>query len=319
MIRRSCALAADVTMCAAINLLQSRHRLGARSREETERYVIACESLTLGDYYPRRQPDVETLAGDESTVIWSSPIRTSFAANNTARADLFPCGRGWSAPTVLMLHALMSATPIGYRRWAAHFNSLGWNACFVHLPYHYSRVPAGYWNGELAITADLIRNAEGLRQGVMELRQLLGLLRRRGGSDFGVLGTSYGAWIGALLACLEPELRFVALMAPIVNVDHAIWKSPAALFIRRELRRVGIDPSLVARHFHLSSAGHNRPACGADRVLFVAGDFDMIAPAEHIEETHRNWRGSELLRVSQGHFGYRMMRETVERLKTRGL
>ena len=310
----------DGMMCASINLLQSRHRLSAKSRDEMERYVIACQKLTIDDYYSApAAPDLARSIGNQSVVTWQSPIRTRFAANNFARVDCFPSSRGWSGPTVLMLHALLSATHIGYRRWAAHFNALGWNACFVHLPYHYSRVPRGYWNGELAITADLVRNAEGLRQGVAELRQLLGALRQQGCSEFGILGTSYGAWLGALLACVETDLRFVALMAPIVNVEHAIWQSPAALFIRRELRRVQIEPSLVARHFHLSSPLHNQPLVGADRVLFVAGEYDLIARSSDIEAIQQKWRGSELLRVRQGHFGYRMMRETVARLKQRGL
>jgi pimeloyl-ACP methyl ester carboxylesterase len=213
----------------------------------------------------------------------------------------------------------MSATRIGYRRWAAHFNRLGWNACFVHLPYHYSRVPAGYFNGELAITADLIRNAEGLRQGVIELRQLIAALRSRGCSQFGVLGTSYGAWIGALLACVESDLRFVALMAPIVNVEHAIWECPAAMFMRSQLRRANIEPGLVARHYHLSSPGHNQPLCAPERVLFAAGEYDLVARVEHIEQVQQQWRGSELLKVPQGHFGYQMMHDTVARLEQRGL
>ncbi|PYK15436.1 MAG: hypothetical protein DME55_13685, partial [Verrucomicrobia bacterium] len=225
---------------------------------------------------------------------------------------------GWEASTVLMLHALMSASRIGYRRCARYFNELGWNACFVHLPYHFSRVPRGYWNGELAITCDLIRNAEGLRQGVIELRQLIRALRQRGCRDFSVLGTSYGGWVGALLAMVERDLRFVALMAPIVDIEHAIWASPAARLIRRELFRANIEPSLVARHFHLSSPLHNQPLCAAARVLFVTGEFDLIAPGEQIHAIHRKWRGSELLRVRQGHFGYRMMRETIARLKERG-
>jgi hypothetical protein len=54
-------------------------------------------------------------------------------------------------------------------------------------------------------------------------------------------------------------------------------------------------------------------------VLFVAGDFDLIARPEDVEKIHGNWRGSELLRVPQGHFGYRMLRETIARLKKRGL
>jgi 1-acyl-sn-glycerol-3-phosphate acyltransferase len=321
-LRRFAASGVDLLMCASINLLQSRHHLHARSREEMENYVTACEKLTAEDYYAvPNGAEIAAVISDRpgTTITWQSPIETKFPANNVARADFFSCAQGWGAPTVLMLHALMSASHIGYRRYAARFNELGWNACFVHLPYHYSRVPRGHWNGELAITADLIRNAEGLRQGVIELRQLMAILRERGCNEFGVLGTSYGGWIGALLAMVERNFRFVALMAPIVNVEHAIWESPAARFMRRELHRANIEPSLIARHFHLSSPMQNQPLCDADRVLFVAGEFDLIARPEDVEKIHENWRGSELLRVPQGHFGYRMLRETIARLKERGL
>jgi len=320
--RRFAANGIDTLMCASLNLLQSRHPLHAGSREEMEHYVAACEKLTVENFYAVPN-DAEIAAPIDAkpgaTITWPSPINTNFPANNTARADLFPCARGWRAPTVLMFHALMSASHIGYRRYAARFNELGWNACFVHLPYHYSRVPRGYWNGELAITADLIRNAEGLRQGVIEARQLMATLRERGCEEFGLLGTSYGGWIGALVAMVERDFRFVALMAPIVNVEHAIWRSPAARFMRRELRRANIDPFLVARHFHLSSPIHNQPLCDAGRVLFVSGEFDLIARPEDVEEVHGKWRGSELMRVPQGHFGYRMLRETIARLRERGL
>ena len=320
-LHRAAANAVDFAMCVSMNLVQSRHRLNGRSAEEMDRYVVECEKLTPHEYYAARK-DVGLVAaiqnGNGPSLTWRSPIETEFPRNNVARADFFPSARGIAAPTVIMLHALMSATHIGYRRWAARFNELGWNACFVHLPYHYSRVPRGHWNGELAITADLIRNAEGLRQGVIEVRQLIGALREHGCSEFGVLGTSYGGWIGALLAMVERDLRFVALMCPIVNVEHAIWQNPGTAFMRRELRRAKIAPELVARHFHLSSPLHNEPACDPARVLFVSGDFDLIARPADIDAIQQKWRGSELLRVPQGHFGYRVMRETVTRLKERG-
>jgi len=320
-LHRAAATAVDFAMCASMNLLQSRHRLNGRSADAMERYVAECEKLTPHEYYATPK-DVDLVAaiqsGNGSSLTWRSPIETEFPRNNVARADFFPSGLGKAAPTVIMLHALMSATHIGYRRWAARFNELGWNACFVHLPYHYSRVPRGHWNGELAITADLIRNAEGLRQGVIEVRQLIRTLREQGCSEFGVLGTSYGGWIGALLAMVERNLRFVALMCPIVNVEHAIWQNPGTAFMRRELRRAKIAPELVARHFHLSSPVHSEPACDPARVLFVSGDFDLIARPADIDAIQQKWRGSELLRVPQGHFGYRVMRETVTRLKERG-
>jgi len=320
-LHRAAANAVDFAMCVSMNLVQSRHRLNGRSAEEMDRYVVECEKLTPHEYYAAPK-DVGLIAaiqnGNGFSLTWRSPIETEFPRNNVARADFFPCGRGKAAPTVFMLHALMSATHIGYWRWAARFNELGWNACFVHLPYHYSRVPPGHWNGELAITADLIRNAEGLRQGVIEVRQLIGALRDHGYGEFGILGTSYGGWIGALLAMVERDLRFVALMCPIVNVEHAIWQNPGTAFMRRELRRAKIPPELVARHFHLSSPLHNEPACDPARVLFVSGDFDLIARPADIDAIQQKWRGSELLRVPQGHFGYRVMRETVTRLKERG-
>jgi 1-acyl-sn-glycerol-3-phosphate acyltransferase len=317
---RIAASGIDTFLCASINFLQTRHRLDGNSRVKMERYLEECEQLTADQYYASPQDDnlAEALANDHATITWRSPIETQFSANNVARADFFPTKHHQSAPTVFILHALMSASRVGYRRCAERFHHLGWNACFVHLPYHYSRVPHGYWNGELAITCDLIRNAEGLRQGVTELRQLMSALRRRGSREFAVLATSYGGWIGALLALVERDFRFVALMSPIVNVEHAIWEGPASRWIRRELRRTNIEPSLVARHFHLSSPVHGQPLCDPAHVLFVTGEFDTIVPPDQIGAIQQKWRGSELLRVRQGHFGYRMLRETIARLGERG-
>jgi 1-acyl-sn-glycerol-3-phosphate acyltransferase len=317
--RRATATTFDSLICGSFNLLNTRHRLNGRGREEMVRYVAECERLTPQEYYaaPYEPNLAKTLVNGHATMAWNSPIRTRFAANNIAHAEFFRCAQGIRAPTVLLLHALMSTGRTGHRRWAERINELGWNACFLHLPYHFSRVPSGYWNGELAITCDLIRNAEGLRQGVIELRQLMSALRERGCREFAVLATSYGGWIGALLTLVESDFRFVALMSPIVNVEHAIWQSPAARRIRRELRQANIEPSLVSRHFHLSSPLHTQPLCDPARVLFVTGEFDSIAPACEIEAIQQKWRGSELLRVQQGHFGHRMMRETIARLKQR--
>ena len=319
-LQRLASGAVDSFICGSLNLLHTRHRLNGRGREEMLRYVAECERLTPQEYYAAAyEPNLsKTLLNGHTTMAWNSPIRTRFAANNVAYAEFFECAQGIRAPTLLLLHALMSTSCDGHRRWAERFNELGWNACFLHLPYHFSRVPRGYWNGELAITCDLIRNAEGLRQGVIELRQLMSAFRERGCCEFGVLATSYGGWIGALLTLVESDFRFVALMSPVVNVEHAIWQSAAARRIRRELLYANIEPALVARHFHLSSPFHTQPLCDPARVLFVTGEFDSIVPAGEIEAIQQKWRGSELLRVQQGHFGHRMMRETIARLRQRG-
>jgi len=321
-ISRLAAWAIDSAMCAAMFALQRRHRLHAKSRTELEQYIRECSSLTRSTYFAAPPPDLER-AGDHSPgrspLRWQSPIRTVFPENDTAHADLFPCAGGWSAPTVIFLHALMSASDIGYRRWAAEFNARGWNACFVHLPYHYSRTPQQHRNGELAITGDLLRTAEGLRQGVSELRQLMATLRSWGCREFGLWASSYGGWIGALLASVEADFRFVGLLEPIVDIEHAIWMSPAGAALRRELRARGIEQSLIEQHFHLTSPLHGRPLCGNERVIFIGGEYDRIARIEDITRMHRLWSGSTLVSVPQGHFGYRMMPALWQWLNANGV
>ena len=126
----------------------------------------------------------------------------------------------------------MSAHDVGYCRIAAGLNRRGWNAVLMHLPYHYSRVPRGHFNGALALTSNLPQNGETMRQAVMEVRQLMEYLRENGCPDFGMIGTSYGGWVGALVSFLEREFRFVTLLQPIADVEHAIWESPASSMIR---------------------------------------------------------------------------------------
>jgi len=314
LLKRGMDSALDLVMCGMMNGLQSRHRLPLGSREALEKYIADCDPQK---FYAA--PDVEIVSNGDSAIHWTSPVRTLFPENNVTHVDLYPCEKGWSAPTVFMLHALMSTSDTGYKQWAKKFNAQGWNACFIHLPYHYSRVPRGYFNGELAITPDLVRTAEGLRQGVVELRQLMRHLRERGCPAFGLWATSYGGWIGALLTFVEPDFKFLAMMSPIVNIDHAIWRCPAAIWVRSQLRRRGIQPALVGRHFHLSSPLHNTPLCGGASAVITAGKYDLTALPEDVEQLHKNWAGSEYLLVPQGHFGYRIMPETFRRLEERGL
>ena len=303
----------DGAMCLMINALQLRLRDHVCSREDLQTYLSACSVLSREEFYPMLPASGKRLDG--SWITWDTPFASGFAENDRARVRIQIGRRGASGPTVLMLHALMSTSEIGYLRVARWFNQRGWNTVFPHLPFHYSRRPRGYLNGELAVTANLIRNGETLRQGVTELRQLMAMLREGGCTEFGILGTSFGGWNGALLSFLEADFRFVALIQPIVNIEHAIWRNPAAASMRRLLRARGIQPGDSERHAHLSSPLHGVPLCGADRVVVTAGVYDSVSPAGELLNLGNRWAGSRLLEVRQGHFGHRALRETLKEIE----
>ena len=319
LVSRTLAGAVDLGMCSLMNVVQWRHGNGNCRFEELQSYLTDWEGAELNDYYAipggNGQPKLDA---SRKRLSWQSPLNSGYPENDEAVVDLFPCDRGWNAPTVLMLHALMSASDFGYRLLAKRFNEAGWNACFVHLPYHYERRPRGYLKGELAISSDLVRTAEGIRQAVLELRQLMLTLREEGCEEFGVWGTSYGGWVGSLLSFVEDRFRFLALLTPIVNLEHALWQSPAAATMRSQLKLSGIEHEMISQHTRLTSPLEKTPLCGGDKAVISAGSYDRVAVAEDVRSLADRWPGSEFLLWSQGHFGYRMTGGTFRRIKERG-
>ena len=308
-VRMQTATGVDAVMCALINGIQWRLQNQVCTPEELEIYLSACEPVSRDLFYQiQGRPEI-VRAGNY--LEWRSPVQTPFPENQTARARVFLTDRGFSAPTVIFLHALMSAHDVGYCRIAARLNLRGWNAALMHLPYHYSRVPRGHFNGALALTSNLPQNAETLRQAVTEVRQLLEYLRRNGCPDFGLIGTSYGGWVGALVSFMESEFRFVRLLQPIVDIEHAIWESPASTRIRKTLLAAGIERGVSRRHAHLTSPLHGRPTCAGERVLIIGGTYDTIVPASVLRRLAQLWPQSRLVLVEQGHFGYAAMREAL--------
>jgi pimeloyl-ACP methyl ester carboxylesterase len=320
LLHRGFGFAVDQFLCGSLALLHRRHAERVSTLDAVENYLAGCDVQTRAEHFalPTTMEDFRREAPD--TISWWSPAWSlaRFPMNGRVRVRLFPVNR--DAPAVIMLHALMSASDKGYRFWARRFNALGWNAAFVHLPFHYSRRPPGHLNGELCFTADLVLTGDTLRQAVVEVRQLLAWLRAQGSRQFGLLGTSYGGWVAALLAALEPDLRFLVLLAPIVNVGYALYEGPTSWTLRGQLVRAGLERAMVDRHAHLSSPLEASPAGNAaERTLIVGGAFDRIVPMVDLVALRDAWPGSELVALPQAHFGYSMIPRAMAWLRERDL
>jgi hypothetical protein len=311
------AVGVDVLGFGAMNLVQARRPGGDPDLGATRRYLRHWDGATLAQRL--RPPDgagFDLCAGRFEA---PSPLPFGLAANDRVRLDIRLGPDGWRSPTMFLLHALMSVSDRGYRRWSQRLNERGWSAIFVHLPYHYDRCPPGVPSGAMAVTANLVRTVEGLRQATVELRLAMAALRARGCRRIGVWGQSYGALIGGLLAAVEPELHTAWLLEPILDLSHALWVSPATLAVRRQLRAAGITPELTSRGLQEICPSRRAPAMAPERILLLAGRFDRIAPAAVVRQVRDRWRGSHYADFCQGHIGYTLMPRAWELGQALGL
>lgn len=313
MIARASHIVMDSLMCALMNAAQWRLRRHTVTKPELDAYLDACAHFTREHYFalPTAGQTRWHLKGNRLS--WNSSIPGIYPENNIACADHFETldrSNSKEAPTMILLHALMSANDFGYRRIAAHFNKQGWNVLFPHLPYHYSRRPKGYANGALTITTNIIRNAETLRQSVIELRQLMTWARARGSQRIALLGTSYGGWVSALTLGLEMT-DFTLLIQPIADVPHATFKSPSSTMMAGLLKANGIDEESISRHAHLTSPLHLTPLTSAERITVIGGTYDHISPSESLRSLSSRWGGTSYREVRQGHFGYAAMKRAL--------
>ena len=139
MIRKLTSGLVDAATCLLVNTAQWASRNDVCTPSQLEKYLAQGERTTREDFFA-----VTPMAEVEhkgSFLRWKSPIRSGYKENDIASARLFLSRQGWSAPTLVFLHAFMSAHDFGYCRIARRLNRRGWNAVLVHLPFHYSRVP----------------------------------------------------------------------------------------------------------------------------------------------------------------------------------
>jgi hypothetical protein len=304
------ALAVDIASFGFVNLLQARHPLPPDFRETWDKFNAEWAARPVGDFYQIPEDFVPPELPDHGRLQFPSPYPGDHIPNNFAAFDFFPCKEGWTAPTMLLAHGLMSVSDFGYRLWARRLNARGWNSIFVHLPYHYSRRLPRHFHGELCVGGDLLRNAAGIRQSVVECRIVLQQLHKKGGRLFGGWGTSYGGWMMGLLGCFEPLLQRMVLVEPILEIDNAIWKSPSSVALRAALRKVGLTPEDTAKAMRLVCPGKLQPLIDPKHMIMIAGLYDRIAPPEEIEALAKNWGGAHFAAYPQGHVGYTLMPES---------
>ncbi len=152
-LERAVACAVDGAMCGTMNVSNGViGRIFARlkSCNAISRYVRPSRARSSTGHRPS-PAKMRTEIGS----IGTRRCVSGFPENDRSRVRFQVGSRGPSGPTILLVARLDERERFGYLRLARWLNERGWNTVFPHLPFHYSRRPRGYLNGELAITANL--------------------------------------------------------------------------------------------------------------------------------------------------------------------
>ncbi len=302
----------DALLCVTMNYLQWQLRHEYTTPELLEAYLAKSKTLDLQEFFAA--PAMEEITHHEERIFWKSPLQGKHPENNRSQTLFFPSFQNHStAPTLILLHGLMSTGEGGYRNIAHQMNECGWNVLFPYLPFHYARKISGYPQGLPAVTADLVRNGETVRQAVQEVRQLIAWSRAHGSEKVALIGTSYGGWIASLLLAVE-KIDHAILLQPIVELGHATFESPLSQVVARNLRARNVTPDYLYRHPYLSPM-QIKPLAANQCIKLVGATHDKISPPRFLRECSARWPQATYHEINQGHFGFAAMRYALNLLE----
>ena len=181
----------------------------------------------------RAVPDAkleERIRGTYSSFLrFTSPVRTPFLENNLVNARWFPA-RGRRA-IVLLPH--WNADAIAYTGLCKVLNLLGISVLRLSMPYHDIRMPAEIGRADYAVSANIGRTLDSVRQGVIDIRCCLDWLEQQGFRQLGLIGTSLGSCYGFIASAHDARIRVAAFNHASTYFADVAWHGQTTRHIRQ--------------------------------------------------------------------------------------
>lgn len=217
-------------------------------------------------------------------------------------------------PTVMAIHGF-SADLYLLNEWffaMPWLYKMGFDVCLFTLPFHGPRqTRLSPFSGHGFFAGGINRINEAFGQAVFDFRALLDHLENRGVSEVGVTGVSLGGFTSALLASIEPRLRFVIPNVPVASVADLVqeWE-PIGTVMRAALRRHGLGVEDTRHMLAVSCPLTYPPLLGPERLFVIGGVGDRLAPPKHARLLWDHWQrcqihwfpGSHLVHLDRGEY-----------------
>ena len=169
---------------------------------------------------------------------FTSPVSTPYPENNLANARWFPA----SGRRAIVLLPHWNSDAIAYVSLCRVLNLLGIAVLRLSLPYHDIRMPAEIKRADYAVSANIGRTMDAVRQGVVDIRCCLDWLEEQGYSQLGVVGTSLGSCYAFIAAAHDPRIRVAAFNHASTYFADVVWHGQSTRHIRQGIEeQIGLE------------------------------------------------------------------------------
>jgi len=162
---------------------------------------------------------------------FTSPVPTPHPENNLVNARWFPA-RGRRA-VVLLPH--WNSDAIAYTSLCRVLNWMGIAVLRLSMPYHDIRMPAEIDRADYAVSANIGRTLDAVRQGVVDIRCCLDWLEQQGYKQLGLIGTSLGSCYAFIACAHDARIRAAAFNHASTYFADVVWHGQSTRHIREGL------------------------------------------------------------------------------------
>jgi dienelactone hydrolase len=162
---------------------------------------------------------------------FTSPVETPFPENNLVNARWFPAG-GRRAVVVL---PHWNSDALSYNSLCRVLNWMGIAVLRLSMPYHDIRRPAEIDRADYAVSANIGRTLDSVRQGVIDARCCLDWLESQGYNQLGIVGTSLGSCYAFIATAHDPRIQVAAFNHASTYFADVVWHGQSTRHIREGL------------------------------------------------------------------------------------
>ena len=165
---------------------------------------------------------------------FTSAVESPYPANNLMNARWFPA-KGHRA---VILLPQWNADGVSQNGLCQIFNMLGISALRMSMPYHDIRRPHGFTRADYAVSANIGRTIDSVRQGIADIRSCLDWLQQRGYTKLGIVGTSLGSCYAFIAAAHDPRIKVAVFNHASTTFGDVVWTGQSTRHIRESIEKL---------------------------------------------------------------------------------